>query len=63
MPKVFARFPGAEIRIGSYGTATADVPVDVPDAVARELAENPDVKIESPAPARGRKAAQEEKEG
>ena len=41
MPKVFARFPGAEIRIGSYGTATADVPVDVPDAVARELARTP----------------------
>ena len=66
MPKVFARNPGAEIRIGNFGVATVDAPASVPDEVVRELATNPDLRIEEvevPAPRLARKTPQEVKEG
>lgn len=45
MPKVFTTVPGLELRIGNYGTATMEIPVDVPDEVAAELKKDSRLRI------------------
>ncbi len=46
MAKVYARLPGAEIRIGNHGTATNDRPAVVPEDVALELVAAEGLRIE-----------------
>lgn len=65
MAKVYARDPGAEIRVGNYGVATEAVPVEVPADVAQELvAFNAAVRVETedPAPRPSRKAPKEKED-
>ena len=64
MAKVYARDPGAEIRIGNYGTATETTGVEVPPEVAAELVGSAALRVEddAPAPRLGRKVPKEEKE-
>lgn len=48
MMKVYAVRQGDEIRIGGFGVATNDSPVDVPESVAEELAGRDDLRCERP---------------
>lgn len=46
MPRIFAVHAGAAIQIGAYGVATPETPAIVPDAVAAELADRVDLRID-----------------
>lgn len=61
MPKVYAAFAG-NVLVGTYGVATDDDPVIVPESVAAELEKCSKVRVErdTPAPKRpGRKPKEE----
>ena len=46
MAKVFAVNEGAEIRIGNYGTARADLGVEIPDELAADLSAISSLRVE-----------------
>lgn len=46
MARIYAVGDGYVVQIGRYGRATAMVPAVVPDAVAEELRDRPDLRIE-----------------
>lgn len=46
MPRIYAMWTGARIRIGTFGVATATVPAVVPASVAEELRDRADLRIE-----------------
>lgn len=48
MVKVFARVPGAAIRIDGFGVATTDAPVELPAEVAAALPSD-EFRVEEPA--------------
>ncbi len=64
MAKVYSAVPGLELRVDTYGTATEENPVEVPEAVAVELRRDPRVRVEMdvPAPRLARKTAPKDKE-
>lgn len=40
---LYAKYPGARIRVGNHGEATYETPVEVPDSVADALDGAPDL--------------------
>lgn len=46
MRKVFTTVPGLSLRIGNFGVASDVVPCEVPEEVAIELRDHPQLKIE-----------------
>jgi len=46
--KVYAKDEGARVMVAGYGEATTSRAVEVPDAVAAELAKHPGLRVEVP---------------
>ena len=46
MPKIYTKVKGAVLEIGHYGSASNDIPAEVPERVAVELEDRADLRIE-----------------
>ena len=60
--KVYAKSAGARVTIAGYGEASATHPVEVPAAVAAELANHPALRVEVPETGEGKEAPSKGKE-